>query len=279
MESIRNRRGKLRTKRLFLKKGTCSNTFFYILNREFNNPMDIEETAIDPLAGGIVNHGFQCGMLWGAAMALGAEAYKRCNSDINKAAGLTVLGTQSLLDSFVARTGTVNCSEITRLDFAGKWQLVKYLLSGKFYNCFRMAGKWAPEAIKTAKKALDKEPSDLPDECVSCAFLTAREMGASDKEAVMLSGFAGGLGLSGEGCGALAAAIWMKTYKKLKTDTWKYAISDPLTTDLMKRFFKETDNKITCKELCNRSFASIEEHSDFISNGGCEPLIHFLANL
>jgi len=37
-----------------LKKGTCSRTFFYILDREFGHPRDEEEKAIDPLAGGIL---------------------------------------------------------------------------------------------------------------------------------------------------------------------------------------------------------------------------------
>ncbi len=29
-----------------------------------------------PLAGGIVGNGYQCGMIWGAALAAGAQAYR-----------------------------------------------------------------------------------------------------------------------------------------------------------------------------------------------------------
>ena len=63
-------------KKVFRKLGTCSRTFFYILNREFGHPRELEERASDVLAGGIMQKGHQCGMLWGASLAIGAEAYR-----------------------------------------------------------------------------------------------------------------------------------------------------------------------------------------------------------
>lgn len=75
------------TKWVFIKQGTCSRTFFYILNREFGHPREAEERAIDPLAGGIMQNGYQCGQLWGAVMALGAEALRR-TTNLQKATGL-----------------------------------------------------------------------------------------------------------------------------------------------------------------------------------------------
>ena len=51
------------TKKIFLKLGTCSRTFFYILNRKFGYPSETEERAADPLAGGLMQTGHQCGML------------------------------------------------------------------------------------------------------------------------------------------------------------------------------------------------------------------------
>ena len=77
MKTLKSERVKLKAKRTFIKKGTCSRTFFYILDREFGHPREDEEKAIDPLAGGILQQGYQCGMLWGASMAVGAEAYRR----------------------------------------------------------------------------------------------------------------------------------------------------------------------------------------------------------
>jgi len=46
-----------------------------VVDGSFGNPMRLEEEASAPLAGGIMNHGFQCGMLWGASLAAGAEVY------------------------------------------------------------------------------------------------------------------------------------------------------------------------------------------------------------
>jgi hypothetical protein len=67
-------------KAVFRSCGTCSQTFAHLLNREFGHPDKVHEKAIDPLAGGILRHGHQCGMLWGAALAVGAEAYRKTAS-------------------------------------------------------------------------------------------------------------------------------------------------------------------------------------------------------
>ncbi|PLX12327.1 MAG: hypothetical protein C0597_13500, partial [Marinilabiliales bacterium] len=80
MNVWKTKKVKLRAKRTFLKLGTCSRTFFYILNLEFGNPKEDEERALDPLAGGILQQGYQCGMLWGASMALGTESFRRNGS-------------------------------------------------------------------------------------------------------------------------------------------------------------------------------------------------------
>ena len=90
MGRIGSERVKLKAKRTFLRKGTCSRTFFYLLDREFGHPMDAEEKAIDPLAGGILQQGYQCGMLWGASMAIGTEASRRIE-DPGRSTALAIL--------------------------------------------------------------------------------------------------------------------------------------------------------------------------------------------
>jgi hypothetical protein len=65
-------------------------------------------------------------MLWGAALAVGAEAYRRCE-DPDKAVGLAVKATQSLIESFTARTNTVDCREITGTDFNKPLQMLRYM--------------------------------------------------------------------------------------------------------------------------------------------------------
>ena len=51
------------TKKVFKELGTCSRTFFHLLNREFGNQLETEEQAADPLAGGIMQKGQHHGSL------------------------------------------------------------------------------------------------------------------------------------------------------------------------------------------------------------------------
>lgn len=265
-------------KKVFRKLGTCSRTFFYILNREFGHLKETEERAADPLAGGILRKGHQCGMLWGSALAVGAEAFRRCN-DRDQAIGIAITATQHLMTSFFNRENTVNCRDITRCDFSSKWSFLKYFLSGRFRYCFKMAEKWAPEAIQAATDGLSQNQTGWLQPPISCAVEVAEKMGASDEEMVMVAGFAGGLGLSGNACGALSAAIWMKSlaWCRAQVDPDKSPYDNPNATNTLNAFLSATDSKILCKDITGKCFKSIDEHSEFIKNGGCDNLINTLA--
>jgi len=275
MGTISTERVKLKAKRTFLKKGTCSRTLFYLLDREFGHPRDAEEKAIDPLAGGILQQGYQCGMLWGASMAIGAEAFRK-KEDPNQATGLAILATQQVMDSFVGRTKSIECEDITHTDFQNKRSFAKYMLSGKFVNCYVLAGKWAPEALQTAREGLSMS-NDLPLQSLSCASEVIRLMGGNTEEMLMVAGFAGGLGLSGSGCGALAAAVWKNALLHNSKETGKSASYDPATDPTLKTFYEETNYEMQCDKICGRSFKSVDEHTEFIKSGGCKKLITVLA--
>jgi len=133
-------------KKVFKKLGTCSRTFFYILNREFGHTKEIQERAADPLAGGIMQKGHQCGMLWGSALAVGAEAYRRCN-DLDQAIGVAIIATQHVMASFLDMENTINCRDITHCDFSTRWSFAKYFFSGRILYCFKMANKFVPRHL------------------------------------------------------------------------------------------------------------------------------------
>lgn len=278
MNTIKTKTTKLKAKRTFMKQGTCSRTFFYLLNKEFGHPKPAEEQALDPLAGGIIQQGYQCGMLWGASMAVGAESYRK-NENQGIAIASAIQATQSVIDSFVNRTNTTECEEITKTDFNNKWSLAKYMLSGKFVHCYKLTGKWAPEAIQAAKEGLATNPANQLQDVRNCASEVVKKMGGRDEEQAMVAGFAGGLGLSGSGCGALAAATWKTILELVKNENWKYSISDPVTENILKKFYEATDYKMECHEICGKRFNSIDEHTEFIQNGGCEKLINKLTEL
>lgn len=277
MKPIKSETIKLKAKRTFLKKGTCSRTFFYLLDREFGYPLDEEEKAIDPMAGGILQQGYQCGMLWGASMAVGAESFRR-NEKPGQANGITILATQHIMKSFVGRTKSIECEEITDCDFTNKKSFAKFMLKGKFVNCLRLTGKWAPEALQAANEGLAADQTDLPQHSMSCASEVVRKMGGSEKEMAMVAGFAGGLGLSGNGCGALAAAVWMNTLLQNRKQTGKPASYDPVTNMTLQVFYEETDYEIMCEKICGRRFDTLDEHTEFVESGGCKNLIAVLAN-
>lgn len=274
MNIIKTKKVKLRAKKVFLTKGTCSHTFFYILNREFGHPKKEEERAIDPLAGGILQHGYQCGMLWGASMAVGAEAFRKYKN-LGKATAVAIRATQHLMESFENRTKCIECEDFTKTDFKNKWSFAKYMFTGKFFSCFKLAEKWAPEAIKAANEGLSLEP-EYTQQPISCASEVVKKMGGSDEEITMVAGLAGGLGLSGSGCGALGAAIWKTILELVKNENWKAGLSDPDSEAIIKRFFEVTDYKMECHEICEKRFNTIDEHTEFIKNGGCEKLINVL---
>ncbi|MCU0370814.1 MAG: C-GCAxxG-C-C family protein [Bacteroidales bacterium] len=265
------------TKLIFAKKGTCSRTFFYILNQEFGHPMELEERAIDPLAGGIMQQGYQCGMLWGASMATGAEAYRRC-TDCGKAMVLTLKATQHIMASFSARTHTPDCYDITSVDWTSKREMRKYMLSGKFLKCFFLADKWAPEAIRAAREGLELDQDGLPGETVTCASEVLKRMGATEAEMVMVSGFAGGLGLSGNACGALGAAIWLRALRWCRNNPENSGFKNPDAERILKAFLEASEYELLCCKLTAKKFNSVEEHTEFIKGGGCGSLIEMLAH-
>ena len=266
------------TKRVFLKKGACSHTLFYILNREFGHLKKDAEQASDPLAGGLSQEGYQCGMLWGAALGVGAESF-RMHEDIARAIAQAITATQFILESFINRAKSANCSIITNCDMNSKFGLVKYLISGKPIKCFSLADKWAPEAIQSAKIGLSIQTSEFSQNSISCASEVIRMMGGNDEEIVMVAGFAGGLGLSGNACGAFAAAIWMKTLSRVKGNNYKYLLNDPELEKIKDKFWEETNYKMECQKICGRQFKTINEHTEFIKNGGCNRLINVLGKL
>lgn len=265
------------TKKIFLKKGACSHTFFHILNREFGNNKPIEERATDPLAGGILQMGHQCGMLWGASMAVGAEAHRR-TENIDDALSLAIRATQNLMKSFHNRTKSHHCSDITDTDFSNKMQMLRYMLF-RAHSCFSLAKHWTADAIKAAKEGLTTNSTPLPNKCTCCTSELVKKMNGTEEQMATVAGLAGGMGLSGNACAALSTAIWMKAMKWCKKNPDKSLYKYPEGQQILDTFHKITGNMIECKEITGKEFTSIEDHTEFIDNGGCKNIIEELSKI
>ena len=280
----KDKKQRLNLRLTFLKRGACSNSMFYILNHHFGNSEIEEEMASDLLAGGIALCGHQCGMVWGGALAIGTEAYRRYNDkDIATIAAINT--TKKLVDSFCLRTHSANCSDITGTDWTKKLDLsifmLKTIATGFIFSpCFNLMNRWTPEAIEVVDKGFSEEIA-LREPPLSCATELLKKMGATDKEALTVAGFAGGIGLSGNGCGALGAVIWYKMLLWCRKNPGKRVsmFNNPEAKRILEIFRSRTNSEMLCRKICGREFGSIEEHSGYICEGGCSKLLDTLANL
>ena len=172
---------------------------------------------------------------------------------------------------------SIECYDITECDWNSKTSMAKYFFTGKFMSCFNLAQEWAPEAVQAAKEGLDLE-YDSHQESISCASQVAKKMGATDEEMVMVAGFAGGLGLSGNACGALSAVIWMKTLNWYRQDG-KTSFNNPYAEEAIEKFYAVTDYEMLCEKISGRTFESVKDHTYYLKNDGCYKLIDTLAQL
>lgn len=269
------------TVRTFLKVGACSEALCNVLDRAYDHPLPLEEHAAMPLAGGLTQRGYQCGQIWGAALAAGAQAYRLLGPG-PQAETAAILAAQRLVDSFRARYNNVDCSKITGLDWRNitRTQLLKYFITGKIIRCFSISGRYGPVAfseINTALSALSDGHIAAPSPPVSCAALLAQKMGASDMHTVMAAGLAGGIGLSGGGCGALGAAIWLIAMNMGKEGLEKITLDCPAAIDAVNRFMESTDSEFECSKIVGRRFEDVGDHASYLRGGGCSKIIEVLA--
>lgn len=248
-----------------------------VVDRSCDQPLPLEESAAMQLAGGIMGNGYQCGLLWGGALAAGAQAYRRCGAGA-RAQVEALRAAQKLVAAFQARARDINCTEITELEWkkvSGR-QVVKFFARGGPIGCFRLAADYAQIAFDTINGALDDEPADGPAQPVSCTALLAQKLGASAQHVTMAAGLAGGIGLSGGACGALGAAIWLKSLETLENGG-KLSLDLGAGSAEMERFLASADYEFECANIVGRKFADVADHAAYVREGGCAQIIAALA--
>jgi len=251
-----------------------------VLNSEFDQPLKLNEVrAIAPHAGGLMQQGYQCGILWGAPLATGAQVYRLFGSG-PRAETAAVFASQRLVESFRTRAKHIDCLEITHTDFQKKSAMIKMMLKGGPITCVRLVVGYAPDAYREITIALSETNIEAPSPPVSCAVMLAQKMGVSEMHTVMLAGFAGGIGLSGSACGALGAAMWIIGMNNPTEGGGLTAkMYNPKVRELVDRFIKSktADFRFECSEIVGRRFDNIADHSAYLHDGGCSELIELLA--
>jgi len=225
-----------------------------------------------------MQHGYQCGMIWGAVLAAGGQAYRLFGPGA-KAEVAAVLAARKLIDSFDAQNDHINCLEITEIDKTSTAleMIVYFLIKGGTVGCAKRAAKYAPVALEQINTVFSQELAEIPETPVSCTALLAQKMGVSEKQVTMAAGLAGGIGLCGGACGALGAAIWMKTLKNSKDGKVKVSYKNPRTQELIDSFLEQTSYEFECSKIVGREFQDVQDHAAYIHNGGCSEIIELLA--
>ena len=235
-----------------------------------------------PLAGGLMQNGYQCGMLWGGALAAGAQAYRLYGSG-PRAEAEALIASQRLVESFRVRAREINCAEITEMEWKATsnrrmaTQAFKFIAKGGPIGCFRLAADYAQIAFDEINTTLSEKPIEAPSHPVSCAAMLAQKMGASDMHTVMAAGFAGGIGLSGGACGALGAAIWIIGMNHAREGVKNNAFENPAALSVVDRFLESADFEFECSKIVGRKFKNAADHACYLCDGGCSKIIEALA--
>jgi hypothetical protein len=248
-----------------------------VVDDSYGTPLKLEEHAVMPLAGGIAMMGYQCGQVWGAALAAGARAYQLYGPG-GHARAAALLASVRLAGRFAGSYTSLNCSDVNGLEWkdVGAKGLAKYLLTGGPVKCFSMTASYARFVRAEVDAAFSAAPPEPPPGAVSCASLLLEKLGASEARAVMVAGLAGGIGLSGQACGALGAALWFMSICK-QEDGGDVEFTGPAVDALLERFLGAIDGDFECASIVGRQFAGVDDHAAYIAGGGCARLIDALA--
>jgi hypothetical protein len=249
-----------------------------VVNASFDQALELEEHATLPLAGGIEQMGFQCGQLWGAALAAGAHAYHTYGPE-PQAETAALICAQRLAESFRGSYKSINCLEVVDLDWKNPkaTQILGFFLRGGPIRCFSMTAGFARAAISEINATFADNHLATPAPPISCAALLAQKMGASDLHTVTAAGLAGGIGLSGGACGALGAAIWVLEMNRVREGTGKVEYNSPEATEAIDRFLQRSGGEFECAKIVGRQFVNVTDHAGYLRAGGCSKIIEALA--
>jgi hypothetical protein len=279
--------------RQMLRRFSCSEMALTILNAAAELEWKELEEASDPLCAGLVAEmDGACGVLWGASLAAGVRARARI-PDQHVARAATLASTIDMVSAYRHAGHPLDCAEVTGM---GAWNFARYMVKGNLGVCSRLFSGLGPELHAIIDRTIDEyhvRASAAP--CRNCAAEAYDRVCASigfpsDGAGAVAAGFAGGLGLSGNACGALAAAILavsMKYFTERGRPKHSMIRSDLQglflgigwmrpSMEVARRFRSRFGGK-TCASIAGRTFASADELSAHLGTGRCEPVLEEVA--
>lgn len=279
----------------WLRCVACSEASMTTQMRGFGINEPAYEQAIHPFSGGFMHLGHACGLLTGAILAAGFVARSRFDDDGTRS-GAALHAAIQLAKAHPELTGSVNCREITGVSLTKLSGRLRYAQQGKGRMCGRLHLKWATQAQQVIDKALLEFGECRPaGSCANCAVQTMRELQPSVKvkarDSLVVAGFAGGVGLLGNVCGALAAGVFAMSAEdqlgreQQNRDSRVRGSLEELAganyrgaaTQLRLEFIRQFGSDL-CIHIIGRRFQNAADHSTFVEQGGCENVRKFVAD-
>ncbi|MFV1976337.1 MAG: C-GCAxxG-C-C family (seleno)protein [Candidatus Scalindua sp.] len=274
---------------------SCSEASMTTQMRGFGINEPAYEQAIHVFSGGFMHTGHACGLLTGAILAAGFVARARFDDDRARS-GAALHAAIQLARAHPQLTGSVNCLEITEVSLTQLSGRLRYLQQGKGRMCSHLHLNWAPQAQQLIDKSLvEYKDCKQAGSCANCAVRTLRELvptvGMKAGDSVLVAGFAGGVGLCGNVCGALAAGVFAMSVghqlgrKQKKRDSRIRGSLEELfganyrgTATRLRLAFVQQFGSELCSDIIGRHFQDAGDHSMFMEQGRCDNVTKFVAD-
>jgi hypothetical protein len=278
----------------FLRCVACSEASMTTQMRGFGTEDSCYEQAIHAFSGGFMHRGDACGLLTGAALAAGCEARRRFDDD-DTASSAALAATVGLVGAFLERVGSADCRDMTGASFATIGGRLRYLRTGAARQCGRTLLDWSGQAHRIIDRSLTDSAGRAPVEGrANCAEETLRRcassVGVPAADSVVVGGLAGGIGLLGNVCGALATGVFAlgvaryRRPRRVRRDSrlrgsieemFGIRYRGPATE--LRRLVEERFGSALCVGIVGRRFEDEADHAAFIDGGGCEEVIATVA--
>ncbi|GMR01166.1 MAG: hypothetical protein BMS9Abin19_0525 [Gammaproteobacteria bacterium] len=272
----------------------CSEASMTTQMRGFGINEPAYEQAMHVFSGGFMHLGHACGLLTGAILTAGFVARARFDDD-GARSGAALHAAIQLARAYPELTGSVNCLEITEVSLTQLSGRLRYLQQGKGRMCGRLHLKWAPQAQQLIDRSLlEFRDGRQAGSCANCAVRTLRELvstvGMNAADSVLVAGFAGGVGLCGNVCGALAAGVFamsagrqLSREQKKRDSRIRGSLEELVgtnyrgaTTRLRLDFVQQFGSEL-CVDIIGQRFQDAGDHSVFVEQGRCDNVTKFVA--
>lgn len=278
----------------WLRGVACSEASLTTQMRGFGFKKPVYEQATHTFSGGFMHQGYASGLLTGAVFAAGFVANERFQNNKTKS-GAALHAAIQLAKTFPEYSGSINCQEITKINLTGLGGRLNYLKTGTARMCGRLHLKWAPKAYQLIDKSLTEYGKlESAKSYANCSVQTMEALKSKlslEEDSSLMAGFAGGVGLCGNLCGALAVGTYIMAIsqqfalKKKKRDSRIRGMFEELfgtnykgyLTQFRHEFVQKFGSEL-CIDIAGHLFQNARDHSKFLEKGGCNNIINFITD-